>query len=87
ASWLDEGALFKGQWGLKQVRTGEGPSYEELVETEGRPRLRGLLDRLQTENLLEAAVVHGYFPCVSKDDDLIVLDEQGNERTRFTFPR
>jgi 5-methyltetrahydrofolate--homocysteine methyltransferase len=87
ASWLDEGALFKGQWGLKQARTGDGPTYEELVETEGRPRLRGLLDRLQTENLLEAAVVHGYFPCVSKDDDLIVLDEQGNERTRFTFPR
>ncbi|MFD9095247.1 methionine synthase [Streptomyces collinus] len=87
ASWLDEGALFKGQWGLKQARTGDGPSYEELVETEGRPRLRGLLDRLQTENLLEAAVVHGYFPCVSKDDDLIILDERGNERTRFTFPR
>ncbi|CAL9323536.1 Methionine synthase (plasmid) [Streptomyces sp. SudanB66_2053] len=87
ASWLDEGALFKGQWGLKQARTGEGPSYEELLETEGRPRLRGLLDRLQTDNLLEAAVVHGYFPCVSKDDDLIILDEAGNERTRFTFPR
>ncbi|MGA5148845.1 methionine synthase [Streptomyces sp. ZS0098] len=87
ASWLDEGALFKGQWGLKQARTGDGPTYEELVETEGRPRLRGLLDRLQTENLLEAAVVYGYFPCVSKDDDLIVLDEEGNERTRFTFPR
>ncbi|WP_280518332.1 methionine synthase [Streptomyces sp. BJ20] len=87
ASWLDEGALFKGQWGLKQARTGDGPTYEELLETEGRPRLRGLLDRLQTENLLEAAVVHGYFPCVSKDDDLILLDEAGNERTRFTFPR
>ncbi|MFH8772550.1 methionine synthase [Streptomyces sp. NPDC085866] len=87
ASWLDEGALFKGQWGLKQARTGDGPTYEELAETEGRPRLRGLLDRLQTENLLEAAVVYGYFPCVSKDDDLIILDEQGNERTRFTFPR
>ncbi|MGW4274761.1 methionine synthase [Streptomyces seoulensis] len=87
ATWLDEGALFKGQWGLKQARTGDGPTYEELVETEGRPRLRGLLDRLHTENLLEAAVVYGYFPCVSKDDDLIVLDEQGNERTRFTFPR
>ncbi|MFI8086838.1 methionine synthase [Streptomyces sp. NPDC086080] len=87
ASWLDEGALFKGQWGLKQARSGDGPTYEELVETEGRPRLRGLLDRLQTDNLLEAAVVYGYFPCVSKDDDLIVLDEQGNERTRFTFPR
>ncbi|MEU6147347.1 methionine synthase [Streptomyces sp. NPDC047081] len=87
ASWLDEGALFKGQWGLKQARTGEGPTYEELVETDGQPRLRGLLDQLQTENLLEAAVVYGYFPCVSKDDDLIILDEHGNERTRFTFPR
>ena len=49
ASWLDEGALFKGQWGLKQARTGDGPTYEELVETEGRPRLRGWLDQLQTE--------------------------------------
>ncbi|MFJ5152981.1 methionine synthase [Streptomyces sp. NPDC088353] len=87
ASWLDEGALFKGQWGLKQARTGSGPTYEELVEREGRPRLRGLLERLQTDGLLEAAVVHGYFPCVSKDDDLIILDDQGNERTRFTFPR
>ncbi|MFG2331941.1 methionine synthase [Streptomyces sp. NPDC048604] len=87
ASWLDEGALFKGQWGLKQNRAGDGPTYEELVEAEGRPRLRGWLDRLHTDNLLEAAVVHGYFPCVSKGDDLIILDEQGNERTRFTFPR
>ncbi|RCH67022.1 methionine synthase, partial [Streptomyces sp. SDr-06] len=86
ATWLDEDALFKGQWGLKQARAG-GPSYEELVETEGRPRLRGWLERLHTRNLLEAAVVHGYFPCVSKGDDLIILGEDGSERTRFTFPR
>ena len=87
ASWLDERATFLGQWGLRAARGGDGPSYEELVETEGRPRLRMWLDRLQTENLLEAAVVYGYFPCVSKGDDLIVLDEDGAERTRFTFPR
>lgn len=87
ASWLDEGALFKGQWGLKEARTGEGPSYEELVETEGRPHLRGWLERLHTENMLEAAVVYGYFPCVSKGEDLILLGEDGAERTRFTFPR
>ncbi|MFF7856398.1 methionine synthase [Streptomyces sp. NPDC007904] len=77
ASWLDESALFKGQWGLKG----------DTVEGEGRPRLRMWLDRLRTENMLEAAVVHGYFPCVSKGDDLIILDDGGNERTRFTFPR
>ncbi|GAA2592307.1 methionine synthase [Streptomyces axinellae] len=87
ASWIDEGALFKGQWGLKESRAGDGPSYQELVETEGRPRLRGWLDRLQADGLLEAAVVYGYFPCHSKGDDLIVLNEDGSERTRFTFPR
>ncbi|XCM33097.1 methionine synthase [Streptomyces parvus] len=87
ASWLDEGALFKGQWGLKQNRTGDGPTYEELVETEGRPHLRGWLDHLQSNNLLEAAVVYGYFPCVSKGEDLILLHDDGSERTRFTFPR
>ncbi|WP_405802936.1 methionine synthase [Streptomyces sp. NBC_01187] len=87
ASWVDEGALFKGQWGLKESRKGDGPSYEELVETEGRPRLRGWLDQLQSQNLLESAVVYGYFPCHSKGDDLILLNEDGSERTRFTFPR
>ncbi|HET9169538.1 MAG TPA: methionine synthase [Actinospica sp.] len=87
ASWLDERATFLGQWGLRAARGGDGPSYDELVETEGRPRLRMWLDRLHTENLLEAAVVYGYFPAVSKGDDLIVLDENGAERTRFTFPR
>ncbi|THA60298.1 methionine synthase, partial [Streptomyces sp. A0642] len=78
APWLDEGALFKGQWGLKEP---------QLIDTEARPRLRHWLGRLQTGRLLEAAVVHGYFPCVSKGDDLIILDEDGSERTRFTFPR
>jgi 5-methyltetrahydrofolate--homocysteine methyltransferase len=88
ASWLDERALFLGQWGLRGSRGGNGPTYEELVETEGRPRLRELLSRIQTEGIMEAAVVHGYFPAVSKDDDLIVLDpESGSERCRFTFPR
>ena len=87
ASWLDERATFLGQWGLRASRAEDGPSYEQLVETEGRPRLRMWLDRLLTENLLEAAVVYGYFPCVSKGDDLILLDADGGERTRFTFPR
>ncbi|MFP8964790.1 methionine synthase, partial [Streptomyces nanhaiensis] len=87
ASWLDEDALFKGQWGLKAPRTGEGPSYRELVEAEGRPRLRGWLERLHTGNLLEAAVVYGYFPCHADGDALVVLGEDGSERCRFTFPR
>jgi 5-methyltetrahydrofolate--homocysteine methyltransferase len=87
ASYLDERATFMGQWGLRGSRGGGGASYEELVETEGRPRLRDWLARIQAEGIMNAAVVYGYFPCVSKGDDLIVLGEDGGERCRFTFPR
>ncbi|MDQ5973812.1 MAG: 5-methyltetrahydrofolate--homocysteine methyltransferase [Actinomycetota bacterium] len=84
--YLDERALFLGQWGLKPTR-GDGPSYEELVETEGRPRLRHWLDRIQTEAMIEPAVAYGYFPCHADGDDLVVLNGDGEERTRFSFPR
>src|SRR4029077_1848139 len=88
AAYLDERALFMGQWGLKPTRGGNGASYEELVETEGRPRLRMWLEGMQTEGLLEAAVVYGYFRCVSSGNDLIVLSQDGQaEVERFSFPR
>ena len=84
---LDERALFVGQWGLKGAR-GE---YERMVEEEGRPRLRALLNEVQSQGWLEAAVVYGYFPCVSEGNDLIILHHEGplkgQERTRFSFPR
>jgi 5-methyltetrahydrofolate--homocysteine methyltransferase len=86
-AFLDERATFMGQWGLKPARGKDGPSYEELAETEGRPRLRMWLDRVQTDGLIEAAVVYGYYPCVSEGDDLVILTEDGAERERFTFPR
>ncbi len=91
ASYLDERATFMGQWGLKGSRG--GPSYEELIEVEGRPRLRGWLDRIQTDGIAEFAVVYGYWPCYSAGDELIVLRPGGDvgdpaaELHRFAFPR
>lgn len=100
AAFLDERATFMGQWGLKPSRSADGPSYEDLVATEGRPRLRYWLDRIQAEGLMEAAVVYGYFPAVSDGDDLVILHHSSNgatdggsggvagtERMRFSFPR
>ena len=86
--YLDERATFLGQWGLRGSR-GDGPSYEELVETEGRPRLREWLDRVRTDGVLEAAVVHGYLPVWSEGDDLCVLAGPDSEEVvaRWTFPR
>jgi 5-methyltetrahydrofolate--homocysteine methyltransferase len=84
---LDERALFVGQWGLKGAR-GE---YDKMVEEEGRPRLRALLNEVQSQGWLEAAVVYGYFPCVSDGNDLVILHHEGElkgqERLRFSFPR
>jgi 5-methyltetrahydrofolate--homocysteine methyltransferase len=105
--YLDERATFMGQWGLKGSRTGSakqggttplGPpgkdaTYEELVEAEGRPRLRAWLDRIHTEGFAEFAVVYGYWPCYSEGNDLVVLApgsdvaDPGAELHRFTFPR
>jgi len=88
--YLDERALFLGQWGLKPTR-GDGPSYQELVETEGHPRLRMWLDRIQTEGSIEPAVAYGYFPCYSEGDELVIVHSEGpntgQERTRLSFPR
>ena len=84
---LDERALFVGQWGLKGAR-GE---FDVMAEQEGRPRLRKLLNEVQSNGWLEAAVVYGYFPCVSDGNDLVILHhegpDKGKERTRFSFPR
>lgn len=88
---LDERALFLGQWGLRGARGGDGPSYEDLVESEGRPRLRYWIDRLATEGILQhAAVVYGYFPAVSDGDTVHVLTEPRPDapvRYSFGFPR
>ena len=87
AGMLDERALFVGQWGLK----GNRGEYEQMVENEGRPRLRSLLNEVQSKGWLNAAVVYGYFPCYSEGNDLVILhhegDNKGKERVRFSFPR
>ena len=84
---LDERALFVGQWGL-QGKRGE---YDQMVETEGRPRLRSLLNEVAANGWLNAAVVYGYFPCYSEGNELVILhhegEHKGKERVRFKFPR
>ena len=86
SSMLDERALYVGQWGLKG-----GKSFEQMAEEEGRPRLRQLLNDIQVNNWIEAAVVYGYFPCFSEGNDLVILDPQEpgamREISRLTFPR
>ena len=85
--YLDERALFMGQWGLKGSRS----DFEEIARSEGRPRLRQLLNDAQTGGWFNASVVYGYFPCYSEGNDLVLVHHEGvnkgSERVRFTFPR
>jgi 5-methyltetrahydrofolate--homocysteine methyltransferase len=85
AAYLNESALFRGQWQLRP--TGGPQGWERLLETEARPRLRALLDEAIANQVLQPAVVYGYFPCNSDGNDLVVWREDGSEWVRFSFPR
>jgi len=87
-AYLDERALFRGQWGLKPGRS-DTRTYEEIVEAEGTPRLREWLDRVHTEGMLEAAVIYGYWPAWAHGEQIVIgdPDEPTRELGRFSFPR
>jgi len=85
-SFINETALFKGQWQFKQGRT-PPEEYQKLVADKVRPIYEELKERSKREQLLVPKVVYGYFPCQSEGNDLVVFDEAHTERARFTFPR
>jgi 5-methyltetrahydrofolate--homocysteine methyltransferase len=85
-AFVNENALFKGQWQFKQ---GKMPpeQYQTLVREKVRPIYEELKERSKRERLLVPKVVYGYFACQSSGNDLIVYDEKQREQMRFTFPR
>jgi 5-methyltetrahydrofolate--homocysteine methyltransferase len=86
-AFVNETALFKGQWQFKQGRR-SAEDYRALVAEKVRPVYNDLKERSKREALLEPRVVYGYFPCQSAGNDLIIYEDDGRtERQRFTFPR
>ena len=69
--YLNETALVRGQWQIRRGKRSDD-EYREFVEREIRPRLRELQEQCKRENLLQPAVVYGYFPVMSSGDELIV---------------
>jgi 5-methyltetrahydrofolate--homocysteine methyltransferase len=86
-SFVNETALFKGQWQFKQGKM-FADRYDAMVRETVRPIYEELKERSKREKLLTPRVVYGYFPCQSSGNDLIILNEdRKTERVRFTFPR
>jgi 5-methyltetrahydrofolate--homocysteine methyltransferase len=83
-SFINETALFKGQWQFKQGRM-PPEQYQALVREKVRPIYQELKERVVRKKLLDPKLVYGYFQCQSEGNDLIVYDE--GKEVRFTFPR
>ncbi len=87
ASYLNETALFRGQWGYRPDKT----VSESDAEFKQRIRavLREQLAEARTSGVLQPAVAYGWFAVNSEGDDLIVWkdDSRASEWLRFTFPR
>ena len=85
-AYVNETALFKGQWQFKQGKM-PAEEYKALVREKVKPIYEELKERSTVEELLVPRIVYGYFPCQSEGNDLIVYGEDQRERVRFTFPR
>ncbi|MEQ1764715.1 MAG: vitamin B12 dependent-methionine synthase activation domain-containing protein, partial [Pyrinomonadaceae bacterium] len=86
-AYINETALFKGQWQFKQGKK-SAEEYKQILEETVYPKFAEVKAKAIREKLLEAKLVYGYFPCQSEGNDLIIYqDDEKTERVRFTFPR
>ncbi len=86
-AFINETALFKGQWQYKQGRKPK-EEYEQILRETVYPKFAAIKAQTIREKLLEAKLVYGYFPGQSEGNDLIIYqDNEKTERMRFTFPR
>ncbi len=86
-AYINETALFKGQWQFKQGKK-SAEEYKQILEETVYPKFAEVKAKAIREKLLEAKLVYGYFPCQSEGNDLIIYqDDEQTERMRFTFPR
>ena len=85
ATYLNETALFRNQWGFRPERGESDDSFKTRV----RPVLREQLDRAIAANVLLPMVVWGYFPANGDGDDLVIWadERRQTEKARFHFPR
>ena len=86
-AFINETALFKGQWQYKQGKRSP-EEYKQILEETVYPKFAEIKAQAIRDKLLEAKLVYGYFPCHSEGNDLVILeDDEHTEKMRFTFPR
>lgn len=70
--YINEVALFRGQWQLKRgKKTTE--EHKALLESVARPKLNELKLLVKQQHILQPKAVYGYFPCWSEGDDVVIV--------------
>ncbi|MEO7672845.1 MAG: methionine synthase, partial [Pyrinomonadaceae bacterium] len=69
--FINETALFKGQWQYKQGKRSK-EEYDVILQETVYPKFAEIKAQAIREKLLEAKLVYGYFPCQSSGNDLII---------------
>jgi 5-methyltetrahydrofolate--homocysteine methyltransferase len=85
ATYLNETALFRNQWGFRPESGEDDPSFKERV----RRLLREQLATAKAEQLLVPQVAWGHFAANADGDELVIFkdDSRSSELMRFSFPR
>jgi 5-methyltetrahydrofolate--homocysteine methyltransferase len=85
AGFLNETALFRNQWQFRP----EGGENDEHFKERLRPILREELAKARADDLLNPAVVYGYWPCNGDGQEVVVWADESRDQelTRFWFPR
>jgi hypothetical protein len=84
--FFDKKVLFNVRWSAKGSGGEKAPGSFSRSDLEGF--LAGLIERAETERLLDLKAVYGYFKCRSQKDILDVLDDAGlTVLESFVFPR
>ncbi|HEX8911289.1 MAG TPA: methionine synthase [Humisphaera sp.] len=69
--FVNETALFTGQWGLSRGKMSP-EEYERFLDEKARPVFAELQRRALAEGFLEPKVTYGYFPVQADGDELLV---------------
>ncbi len=85
--YIDEVALFRGQWQFKSGNKSRD-DFREWTEETVRPIYQRVKQKVLDLKMMHPSVVYGYFPCAADKNDLVIFQDDGQtEKLRFHFPR
>ena len=86
--YINETALFRGQWGFKKGALSR-TDFDFLIEETVRPIFERLKLWCGEEDILRPKVVYGWWPCNSDGNDVVIYDEVDHDKeiARYIFPR